>query len=51
MRTKSCADYGSRGFEPATPVAGPATLRYGNVRYDSLSCNVSTNFVVMLRLS
>ena len=27
-RTKSCADSDSRGFEPATPVAGPATLRY-----------------------
>ena len=27
-RTKNCADYDSRGFEPATPVAGPATLRY-----------------------
>ena len=27
-RTKTCADYDSRGFEPATPVAGPATLRY-----------------------
>ena len=26
--TKNCADYDSRGFEPATPVAGPATLRY-----------------------
>ena len=27
-RTKYCADYDSRGFKPATPVAGPATLRY-----------------------
>ena len=27
-RTKNCADYDSRGFEPVTPVAGPATLRY-----------------------
>ena len=25
--TKNCADYDSRGFEPATPVAGPATLK------------------------
>ena len=27
-RTKSCAGCDSRGFEPATPVAGPATLKY-----------------------
>ena len=27
-RTKICAGSDSRGFEPATPVAGPATLRY-----------------------
>ena len=27
-RTKKCAVYDSRGFKPATPVAGPATLRY-----------------------
>ena len=27
-RTNNAADYDSRGFQPATPVAGPATLRY-----------------------
>jgi len=26
--TKNSVDYDSRGFEPGTPVAGPATLRY-----------------------
>ena len=27
-RTKNCADYDSRGFEPATTVVGQATLKY-----------------------
>ena len=29
-RTKNYADYDSRGFKPATPVAGPATLKHSS---------------------
>ena len=28
LRAVEIMNYDSRGFEPATPVAGPATLRY-----------------------